>query len=157
MCVCVYLFFWVLSLYRFVVQLCLTLCDPMDCSTLGSPVYLLELAQTHVHQVGDYHWTMSSSVTLFACFQSFPASGSFRMNQLFASGGQSIGASASASVLAKSTQGWFPLRLTVLISLLPKGLSRVFSSTAVWMHQFLSVLPSLLSSSHVCTWPLQRP
>ena len=57
MYVCVYLFFCVLSLYRFVVQLCLTLCNPMDCSMLGSPVLcrLLELAQTHVHQVGDFH------------------------------------------------------------------------------------------------------
>ena len=76
------------------------------------------------------HPTISSSVICFSsCPQSFPASGSFLMSQLFASGGQSIGASASASVLPMSIQGWFPLGLTGLISLLSKGLSRVFFST----------------------------
>ena len=74
--------------------------------------------------------TISSSVALFSfCLQSFPASGSFPMSRVFTSGGQSIGASASASVLPMNIQGWFPLGLTGLISLLSKGLSRVFSST----------------------------
>ena len=72
--------------------------------------------------------TISSSVALFSCPQSFPASGSFPVSQLFASGGQTIGASASASVLPVNIQGWFPLGLTGLISLLSKGLSRVFAS-----------------------------
>ena len=81
--------------------------------------------------------TISSSATLFSfCLQSFPAPGSFSMSQLFTSGGQNIGASASASVLPNSIQGWFPLRLTGLISLLSRGLSRVFSSTTVQKHQF---------------------
>ena len=75
------------------------------------------------------HPTISSSVALFSCLQSFPSSGSFPMNQLFTSGGQSIG--ASASVLANIIQGWSPLRLTVLISLQTKGLSRVSSSATV--------------------------
>ena len=79
------------------------------------------------------HWcylTISSSAALFSfCLQSFPASGSFPMSRLFTSGGQSTGASASASVLPMNIQGWFPLGLTGLISLLSKGLSRVFSST----------------------------
>ena len=90
--------------------------------------------------------TMSSSVRLFFfCIQSCPASGSFPVSQLFTLGGQSIGASASASILLKSYQGWFPLRLTGLISLLSKGLSRFFYSTTVREHTFFSTLPSLLS------------
>ena len=85
------------------------------------------------------HPTISSSVAPFSsCPQSFPGSRSFPMNGLFASGGQSIRASASASVLPMNIQGWFPLGLIGLISLLSKGLSRVFSSTTVWKHQFFS-------------------
>ena len=82
--------------------------------------------------------------------------GSFSMSWFFASGGQSIGASASVSVLPMNIQGWFPLRLTGLISLLSKGLSRVFSSTTVWKHLFFGTLPSLWSNSHVCTWLLEN-
>ena len=82
------------------------------------------------------HPTISSSVTLFSsCPQSFPASGSFPNSWLFPSGGQSIRASAAASVLPMNIQGWFSLGLTGLISLLSKGLSRVFSSTTVWKHR----------------------
>ena len=81
------------------------------------------------------HPAISSSVVPFSShLQSFPASGSFQMSQLFTSGGQSIGASASASVLPMNIQGWFPLGLTGLISLQFKGLSRVFSSTTIWKH-----------------------
>ena len=77
-----------------------------------------------------YHPTISSSFVLFSFWlQSFPASGSFPMSQFFASGGQSIGASASASVLPMNSQGWFPFGLAGLISSLSKGLSRVFSNT----------------------------
>ena len=96
------------------------------------------------------HPIISSSVIPFSsCSQSFPASGSFPMSRLFTSGGQSIGASASASVLPVNIQGWFPLGLTGLISLLSKGLSRVFSSTTIWKHQFFGTQPSLWSSSLV--------
>ena len=95
------------------------------------------------------HPTISSSITPFSsCPQSFPASGSFPMRWLFTSGSQSIGALASASVLPMNIQGWFPLGLTGLISLLSKGLSRVFSTT-VRKHQFFSVQPSLRSNSHI--------
>ena len=87
----------------------------------------------------------------------FPASGTFLMSQLFASVDQNTGASASALVLPKCIQGWFPLRLTGLISLLSKGLSGVFSSTTVRRHQLFDVLPSLQSSSHNHAWPLGRP
>ena len=85
-----------------VAQSCPTLCDPMNRSTPGLPVHhqLLEFTQTHVHQVGDAIHPISSSVVPFSsCPLSLPASGSFPMSQLFVSGGQSIGASASAPVL----------------------------------------------------------
>ena len=91
------------------------------------------------------HPTISSLDTLFSCPQSFPASGSFPMNWLFTSGGQSVGASTSASVLPMNIQGWFPLGLTCLISLQSKGLSRVSSNITVWKHQFFSTQPSLCS------------
>ena len=85
------------------------------------------------------HSTISSSVIPFSsCIQSFPASGSFQMSQLFTSGGQSIGVSASASVLLMNIQDWFPLGWTGRISLQSNGLSRVFSNTTVQKHQFLS-------------------
>ena len=85
------------------------------------------------------HPTISSSVVPFSsCLQSFPSSGPFLMSQLLASGGQSIRVSVSASVLPKNIQDWFPLVLTSLISLLSKGLSRVFSNTTVQKHQFFS-------------------
>ena len=84
-----------------------------------------------------YHPTISSSVAPFSsCLQSFPASGSFPMSWLFTSGGQSIGTSALASVLPMNIQGWFPLGLIGLISLLSKGFSKVFYSTTVQKHQF---------------------
>jgi len=87
------------------------------------------------------HPIISSSVALFSSWpQSFPASGSFPVNQFFASGGQSIGASASASALPMNSQGWFPLGLTSLIFLLSKGLSRVFSRTTIWKPQFFAQL-----------------
>ena len=96
------------------------------------------------------HPAVSSSVALFSCPQSFPASGSFPMSWLFASGDQSI--RASASVLPVNIQGWFPLGLTGLISLPYKGLSRVFSSTAVWKHQLFSTQPCLWYNSHIHSW-----
>ena len=104
------------------------------------------------------HPTISFSVApFFSCLQSLPTSGSFPMSWLFASGGQSIGASVSASVLPMNIQGWFPLGLTGLISMLSKGLSRVFFSTTIWKHQFFGAQPSLWSSSHIGTWLLEKP
>ena len=90
-----------------------------------------------------------------SCFQSFPASGSFPMSQFFASGGQSVG--ASASVLPVNIQDWFPLGWTGLISLKSKRLSRVFSNTTVQKHQFFSTQLSLWSNSHIGTWLLEKP
>ena len=142
-----------------VTQSCLTLCDSMNCSTPSFPVlhHLPEFAQTHWCLLNRWCCsTVSSSATTFSfSLQSFPASESFPMSRLFASGDQSIG--ASASVLPMYIQGWFPLGLTGLISLLSKGLSRVFSNTIVQKHQFFSVQPSLWSNSHICTWLLEKP
>ena len=102
------------------------------------------------------HPTISSSVVPFSpCPQSLSASGSFPVSQLFASGGQSV--EASVSVLPVDIQGWSPLRLTGLISLLSEGLSKVFSNITVEKHQFFSSQPSLWSNSHICTWLLEKP
>ena len=121
--------------------------QPMDCSMPGFhvPHCLPEFAQVHVHWIGDAiqpsHPLLSSS----SAFDLSQDQGIFQW--LFASGGQSFGAATSASVLPLSVQGWFPLRLTGLISLLSKRLSRVFSSTTVWKHQFFGTLTSLWPSS----------
>ena len=103
------------------------------------------------------HPTISSSIIPFSfCLQSFPASGSFPKSQHFASGGQSIGALDSASVLPMNTQGWFPLGLTGLISLKSNGPSRVFSSTTIQKQWLFGTLPSLWPNSHICTWLLEK-
>ena len=101
------------------------------------------------------HPTISSSVISFSsCLQSFPASGSFTVSQLFTSGGQKIVASALKSGLPMNIQGWFPLGLTGLISLQSRGLSSVFTNTTVQKNHFFSTQPSLQSNSHFHTWPL---
>ena len=106
------------------------------------------------------HWcypTISSSVAPFSsCPQSLLASGSFPVGWLFASDGQSIRASAWESVLPMNIQGWFPLGLPGLISLLFKGLSGVFSSTTIWKHPFFGAQPSLWSNFHFCTLLLKK-
>ena len=140
-------------------QSCPTLFDPMDCSTPGFPVHHQLPEFTHSSPLSWWcHPTISSSVVPFSAgLQSFPASGSFQMSQFFASGGQSIGVSASISVLPMNTQDWFPLGLTGLISLQSKGLSRIFSNTTVPKHQFFSIQLSYLSNSHIHIWLLEKP
>ena len=134
--------------------------DPMDCIMPDSPVLynLLEFAQTHVHWVWC-HPIISSSVAPFSsCPQSFPAIGSFPLSWLFGSGSQSIGASASVTVLPMNIQDWFPLGLIGLTtSLVSKGLSEVFSST-----QFNSINSSVLILLYCPTitsgtWLLEKP
>ena len=140
-------------------QSCPTVWGPMDCSTPGFPAHhqLLELAQTHVHCI-DGAIQLSSSVSAFSsCPQSFPASESFPKSWLFKSGGQSIGASTSVSVLPMNIQGWFPLGLTSLIFLQSKGLSGVFPSTTIQKHQFFGSQSSLWSNSHIHTWLREKP
>ena len=131
----------------------------VKCSIQFSRVWLFATPWTAAHQaslsITDsqslpkpmcwwYHPTISSSIVpLSSCPQSFLASGSFPMSQLFTSGGQSIGVSASTSVLSMNTQDWFPLGWTGWISLQSKGLSRVFSNTTVQKHQFFCTQLSL--------------
>ena len=104
------------------------------------------------------HPTIPSSVALLSfCLQFFPASGFFPMSQLFPLGGQSIGVSASTSVLPMNTQDWSPLGWTGWISLQFKGLSRVFSSITVQKHQLFSAQPWLWSNCHIHTWLLEKP
>ena len=136
-----------------VAQLCLTLCDSMECSTPGLrvPHHLPKFAQVHVHCLSDaiqpFHPLTPSSPSAL----SFPASGTFPLSWLFTSDDQNTGASASASVFPVNIQSWSPLRLTGLISLLPKGTAGVFSSTTIWRHQCFGILPP---PSHA--WPLGR-
>ena len=103
------------------------------------------------------HLTISFSVVPFSHLQSFPASGSFQMRQLFASGGQNTGVSAATSVLQMNTQEWFPLGWTGCFSSQSKGLSRVFSNSTVQKHQFFSDQVFLHSKSHIHTWLLEKP
>ena len=119
-----YISFLVSFQFSSVTQSCLTLCNPMDCSTPALPVHhqLPEFTQTHGHWVGDAIQPSHPLLSPFSsCLQSFPASVSFLMSQ-FASGGQSIGVSTSASVLPMNSQDWFPLGWTRWISLQSKGL-----------------------------------
>ena len=148
--------------YQFssVTQSCLTLCNLMNSSTPGLPVHhqLLESTQNPCPSSWWCHPAISSSVVPFSsCPQSLPASGSFPMSQLLAWGGQSIGVSASASVLPMNTPDWSPLGWTDWISLQSKGLSRAFSNTTVQKHQFFGAQLSSLSNSHIHTWPLEKP
>ena len=143
--------------YQFssVAKSCLTLCKPMDYSTPGFPAHhqLPELTQTHVHQVSD---AIQPSHPL-----SPPSPPAFNLSQhqgllqwvgSLHQVARSTGISASASVLPMNIQDWFPLGQTGLISLLSKGLSRVFSSTTVWRQHFFGAQPFLLSSSHIHIW-----
>ena len=177
-----------------VAQSCLTLCNPMNCSTPGFfvlhclPECLLKLMSIAVMVPSNY-WILSCPLLFlpsvfpsirvfsnevgsseFSSVQSLSRVRHFatqwtaacQVSQSFAnsreaSGGQSIGASTAASVLPMNIQGWFPLRLTGLISLLSKGFSRVFSSTAVWKHHFFSAQPFLCSNCHIHTWLLEKP
>ena len=141
------------STFVVVQLLCPTICNCIDWSTPGFPVlhYLLEFESVMLSN----HLILCHPFS--SCSQSFPASGSFPMRWLLASGGQSTGASASASVLPVNFQGWFPLGMIGLLSLLFKELSRVFCSTTVWKHQFFSAQPSLWSNSNICTWLLEKP
>ena len=119
----------------------------MDCSTPSFPVlHHLPFPRACSNSCPLSQWchpTILSSVLPFSsCLQYFPASGSFLMSQLFASGSQSIGASGSGLIIPTNIHGWFLLGLNDLISLLSKMLSRVFSSTTVWKHQYFSAQPS---------------
>ena len=158
---CYYLpFIGCFSLVQFssVAQSCPILCDPMNRSTPGLPVHhQLPEFQTHVHRVSE---AIQQSHPLSS--PSLPAPNpsqhqSFPMSQLFAWSGQSIGVSATASVLPMNIQDQFPLGWTGWISLQSKGHSRLFSNTAIQKHQFFSVQLSLWSNSLIYTWLLEKP
>ena len=143
-----------------VAKLCLTLWDPVHCSTPGLPVPSpTPRACLNSSQLSQWcHPAISCSVVpLSSSLQFFPASWSFPVSHFFASGGQNIGASASASVLPMNIQGWFTLELTGLNSLLSKELVRVLSSTTIQKHQFFSAQPSLCSNSYIHTRLLEKP
>ena len=138
-------------------KLCLTLCDSMVSSTPGFPVlhHLWSLFKLmFIESVMLSNHLIPCSLFSFS-LQSFPASGSFPMSWLFAWDGQSIGASASVSVLPTNIQDWYSLGLTGLI-LGSKGLSRVFYNLTVQKHQFFNAQPSLWSNSHIHTWLLEK-
>ena len=128
-----------------VTKLCPVLCNPMNCSMPGFSVLLYHptFAQTHVHELVIPSNHLILCCPFFSCFLSFPASGPFPVSWLFVSGGQRIGAWASASVLPMNIQGWSPLGLTGWISLQSKGLSRVLYRTTVRKHQLFTAQPSL--------------
>ena len=131
----------------------------MDCSVPGSSVLhcLLECVQIHVHWVGDAvqpsHPLPPPSPFAFSLSQHH---GLFQWVGLFASGGQSIGASTSVTILPMNIQSWFTFGLANLIPLQSSGFSRVFSNTTIQKHQFFSAQPSLWSSSHIHTWLLEK-
>ena len=128
-----------------VTQSCPTLCDPMNCSTPPCPSPTPGVPPNPCPLCQWCHPTISSSVVPFSsCPQSFPASGSFPVSQLFTSGGQSIGVSASTSVPSMNSQDWSPVGWTGWISLQSKGFSRVFSNTTVQKHQFFGAQLSFL-------------
>ena len=137
-----------------VTQLCPTLCNSMDWRMPGFSVLHCPalFAQTHVHWIGDaipLSHPLLSPLLLPSIFPSIKVFSN-------ASGGQSIGASASASVLPMNIQDWFPLGWTVLISLLSRGLSKVFSNTTVQRHKFFGAQPSLCPNSYIHTWLLEK-
>ena len=146
--------------FSLVAQSCPTLCDPMN-HKHARPPCPSPTPGIYPNSCPSNRWchpAISSSVVPFSsCPQSLPASGSFPMSQLFTWGGQSIGVSASASVLPMNTQDWSPLGWTGWISLQSKGFSRVFSNTTVQKHQFFDTKPSSQSHSHIHTWPLEKP
>ena len=128
-------------------QSCLTLCNPMNWSM---PAPLSSIISWSLFRFMSIELVMLSNHLILChpfsfCLQSFPASRSFPMSLLFASGGQNIGASASTRVLPMNSQGWFPLGLTGLTSLQSKGLS----STTIWKHRFFSTQHSLWFNSHI--------
>ena len=140
-------------LFSSVAQSCRALCDPMDWGCQASLSITTPRACSNSWPLSWWcHPTISSYIVPFSsCLQSFPALGCVPMSQFFTSGGQSIGVSASASVLPMNIQVWFPLGWTSWISLQSKGLSRIFSNTTAQKHQFFDAQLSLESNSHIHT------
>ena len=134
-----------------VAQSCPILCDPMNRSTPGCPPKPMSIELV----MPSYHFNLSRPLLLLPSI--FIIIRVFSNESALASGGQTIGVSASTLVLPMNTQDWSPLEWTGWISLQSKGLSRVFSNTTVQKHQFFSVQLSSQSNSHIHTWPLEKP
>ena len=141
--------------FQFRCSVCLTLCSPMDAARQASLTFIIFQSLLKLMSIESVIHPSHPVVPFSSCLQSCPASRSFPISQLFVSGGQSTG--ASASILPMSIHDWFPLGWTRLISVLSKGLSRVFSNTTVQKHQFFSVQPYLWPNSHMRTWLLEKP
>ena len=142
-----------------VAQSCPTLLDSVTAARQASLSFIISQSLLKLMSIES---VMPSSHLSLCCpllsyLQSFPASRCFLISCLFASGGLSIGVSASASVLPMTIQDWSPSEWTAWISLQSKGLSRVFSNTTVQKHQFFGIQPSLWSNSHIHTWLLEKP
>ena len=137
-----------------VAKSCLTLCNPMNWSTQGFPVlhYLPEFVQTHVHWDSDAIQPSHPVIVSPLALNLSQHQGLFQWVSSLLAGGQSIGTSASTSVLPVNIQDWFRLGLTGLISLQFKGFSKVFSNITTWKRQFFGTQPSLWSNSHIRTW-----
>ena len=136
-----------------VAQSCPALCDLMDCSTPGFPVHhhLPELAQTHVHWVGDAIQSSHPLSSLSSAFNLSQLQGLFQWVSSLYQVAKILELQLQHQSFQVNIQGWFLLRLTGLLSLLSKGFSRIFSSTRVQKHQFFSTQPSLWSNSHIHT------
>ena len=136
-----------------------SLCDPKEQHTrLLCPSAAPRACSNSCPSSWRCHPTISSCVISFSsCLQSFPATGSFPMSQIFTSGSQSIGASALGWVLPMNIQSWLPLGWTGWISLQSNGPSRVFSNATVQKHQFFGAQPSSQSNPHIHIWPLEKP
>ena len=137
---------------------CVKLCNPWTAASRASLSFIISQSLLRLMSIES---VMSLNHLIFCCPllllpSLFPSIRGFPMSTPFASGGQSVGASASASGLPMNIQGWFPLGWTGWISLQPKGLSRVFSSTTVWKHLFFGTQPSIRSDSHIQTWILEK-
>ena len=141
------------SCFCSIAKSCPTLWTPQTAALQASLSFTISWSLLKIMSI---EWLMPFSLLILCRSQSCPLSGYFSMSQLFASSGPSIGISASASVLPVNIQGWFPLGLTALISLLSKGLLRVFSSTTTQKYPFFCALLSFWSNSHICTELLEK-
>ena len=143
---------------RSLTKSCLSLCDPMDCRTLGFPVlhHLPELVKILLLSQWCYPTISTSATPFFPAFNLSQHQGLFQWDNSSHQVAKSIGSSVTASVLLMNIQDWFPLGWTGLI-LLSKGLSRVFPSITIWSHQFFSTQPSLWSKSFIHTWLQENP
>ena len=140
----------------------LTLCNLMGWSMPGCQAPLSSTLSWSLFKLMSIESVMLCDHLILCCpfsfgLQSFPTSRSFPKSWFFSSGGQCIRASASALALPRNIQGWFPLGLTCLISLLSKEFSRAFSSTTIGKHWFFGTQPSLWPNSHTHTWLTEKP